>query len=279
MTLWPAKPDTGVIFRRSDLTPITDVQARYDHVVSTQLSTTLGYNGSVSIGTVEHLMAALLGCGIDNAVVELDGQEVPVMDGSAAPFVFLIECAGIVEQDAARRYLQICKEVTVGDERRHITLRPADHFSLTCDIAFDHRLIGQQSFVFDPRAVSFKRELSRARTFCFESDVEHMRAAGLALGGSLDNAIVIGPSRVLNEDGLRYEDEFVRHKALDCLGDLFLAGGPMLAEVHSVRAGHEMNQRLLRALFADPEAWRIVTLEEAEQDLGVGQTPALAASA
>lgn len=264
MALRPASANTGIVFRRVDH-PGRDqtIKAVHSNVVDTTLCTTIG-NGTVMVRTVEHLMAAFAGCGIDNAIVELDGEEVPVMDGSAAPFVFLIECAGIVEQRAPRRAIEVLKSIELADETRAMSITPADRFSLRCDIDFDHPALGYQSVVFDPLRTTFRNELSRARTFCMEADVQRMQAAGLGLGGSLENAVVVGDDGVLNEEGLRYPDEFVRHKALDCIGDLYLAGAPILGHVHSERAGHKMNYALLSALLGDPEAWRLTTLKRVQ---------------
>ena len=210
-------------------------------------------------------MAAFAGCGIDNAVVELDGEEVPVMDGSAAPFVFLIECAGIVEQCAPRRTIQVLKTIHLGDEHRYISIAPADAFSIRCDIDYDHPALGYQSILFDPSRAGFRSELARARTFCRESDVESILAAGMGRGGSLENTVVMGDDGPLNEEGLRYPDECARHKALDCFGDLYLAGAPILGHVRCLRSGHGMNHALLSALLDDADAWRLVG---AEQDAG-----------
>jgi UDP-3-O-[3-hydroxymyristoyl] N-acetylglucosamine deacetylase len=265
MALRPASANTGIVFRRVDhpSSRTRTIKAEHASVVDTTLCTTIG-NGTVSVRTIEHLMAAFAGCGIDNAVVELDGAEVPVMDGSAAPFMFLIECAGIVQQRAPRRVIEVLKPISLADETRAISVTPADRFSLRCDIDFEHPVLGHQSVVFDPQRSTFRNELSRARTFCMEADVARMQAAGLGLGGSLENAVVVGDDGVLNEEGLRYPDEFVRHKALDCIGDLYLAGAPILGHVHSVRAGHTMNHALLSALLSDLDAWRLTTLKRVQ---------------
>lgn len=264
MTLRPAAPDTGIMFRRTDIAPgtIADVAALHENVVDTSFSTTIGTGDRVKIGTVEHLMAALAGCALDNVIVELDGPEVPVMDGSAAPFVFLIECAGIVPQNAPRRVIEVLKPVAVSDGERSVSVVPADRFSLHCTVDFDHAHVGRQSVLFDSERATFKTELCRARTFCLEEDIEKMHAAGLGLGGSLDNAVVIGMNGPLNDGGWRYEDECVRHKALDCIGDLYLAGAPILGFVKSVCSGHKMNHQLLQALLDDTSAWRMTTMEE-----------------
>jgi UDP-3-O-[3-hydroxymyristoyl] N-acetylglucosamine deacetylase len=259
LALLPAPSGTGVLFRRTDLAPNAEILAIRDNVVDSRLCTTIGNGkrngGGFTISTIEHLMAAFAGCGVENVIVELDGAEVPIMDGSAAPFVFLIECAGIVEQNAPRRAIRVLKEISVGNQERWASIAPSDYFSLRCEIAFDHDFIGAQSFEYDGRESVFADELSRARTFCLEADVEKMRAAGLALGGSLDNAVVIGEDGLLNEEGLRYDTEFARHKALDCIGDLSLAGAPLLARVESYCAGHAMNHELLDALLDDSDAW------------------------
>ena len=255
MALNPAPPGTGVVFRRTDLGAHAEIKAHRDNVVDSRLCTTIGNGNGLSVSTIEHLMAAIAGCGVENVIVELNGAEVPIMDGSARPFVFLIECAGIVEQNAPRRAIQVLKQINVGNESRWASISPADHFSLHCEIVFDHDAIGTQSFDYDSRLSSFADELSNARTFCLAADVEKMRAAGLALGGSLDNAVVIGKDGLLNEEGLRYDTEFARHKALDCIGDLSLAGAPLLAHVESYCAGHAMNHQLLDALLDDETAW------------------------
>ncbi len=255
MTLRPAAPNTGIVFRRVDLDDKTfEIKAVHANVIDSRLCTVIGDGARVRIGTIEHLMAALSGLGVDNAIVEIDGDEVPVMDGSAAPFVFLIECAGLVTQAAPRRAIKVLKTVVIEDGDRRVAVRPAAEFSLDCRIAYAHPMLGEQRFYFRPSPGTFKAELSRARTFCLEEDVARMRQAGLAKGGSLDNAVVIGKARVLNEGGLRYYNECVRHKALDCLGDLYLAGAPILGAVESVRAGHALNHRLLDTLLGDPAA-------------------------
>ncbi len=257
MSLSPAEPDTGIVFVRTDIEGGgARIPARWDHVVCTRLCTTVGNRDGVQVGTIEHLMAALAGCGIDNAIVELNGPEVPVMDGSAAPFVFLIECAGTVEQSVPRRAVRVRKPVSVRDEKGGTaSLRPADSFSIDIRIAFDSPVVSRQSLSLGLANGAFKKELSRARTFGFLHEVEELRAAGLARGGSLDNAVVVSGDTVLNEGGLRYEDEFVRHKALDAVGDLYTAGGPIVGAFHGTCSGHRANNLLLQALFADRSAW------------------------
>jgi UDP-3-O-[3-hydroxymyristoyl] N-acetylglucosamine deacetylase len=261
MRLVPADVDTGIVFRRIDAAASgAEIRADWKTVVDSSLCTTLGNGEGITVGTVEHLMSALAGMEIDNVVVELDGPEVPAMDGSAAPFVFLIECAGIAEQDAPRRAIKILKPITVGDEERSASLVPDDVFSLSFEIDFPSAAVRHQdiSLVFDSGA--FKSDVARARTFGFLEDVDRMRAAGLALGGSLDNAVVVSGDRVLNEGGLRYADEFVRHKLLDAVGDLALAGAPIIGHFRGVRSSHAMTRQLIEALFADPTAWCETTL-------------------
>ena len=256
LTIGPATVDTGIRFKRVDPAGMRAViPARWDHVVDTRLCTVIGNGDSVVVSTVEHLMAAFAGLGIDNATIEIDGPEVPIMDGSADAFVFLIECAGIVEQSAPRKRIRILKSISVGDERANATLVPAPFASLDFALDFANPAIGKQEKSVRVAEDAFKRELSRARTFGFAEEVELLRKAGLARGGSLDNAVVIGADRVLNREGLRYGDEFVRHKLLDAMGDLYLAGAAIEGRFLGSRSGHALNNQLLRALFADPEAW------------------------
>jgi UDP-3-O-[3-hydroxymyristoyl] N-acetylglucosamine deacetylase len=255
MTLLPAAPDSGIVFRRTDVgAGGAEIAASWRNAVESSLCTTLSNGEGLTIGTVEHLMAALAGAEIDNVVVELDGPEVPIMDGSAAPFVFLIECAGVAEQDAPRRAIRILETVTIGDGDKSACLMPDAGFSMSFEIDFASRAVSQQdlSIVFDSE--TFKTEISRARTFGFLHEVDQMRAAGLARGGSLDNAVVVSGDTILNEGGLRYADEFVRHKLLDSLGDLYLAGAPMIGHFRGLRSGHLLNRKLLEALFAAPDA-------------------------
>lgn len=259
MMLNPAAPDTGVVFRRIDLPGQPLVRARYDQVSDLRLCTTVSAGEGVAVGTVEHLMAAFAGLGVDNVVVEIDGPEVPVMDGSSAPFVFLIECADLIDQVAPRRYLKVLKPVEVREGQASAALLPADDFSLGFEIEFANPMIGRQVAEFRLAPGRFKADLARARTFGFVQEVEQMRAMGLARGGSLENAVVLGADRILNDDGLRYDDEFVRHKALDALGDLYLAGGPILGRYEGCRSGHALNNRLLQALFADKSAFAWTT--------------------
>ncbi len=282
MRLCPAEPDTGIVFRRTDIANGGAlIPARWDNVVDTRLNTTVGNEYGAKVGTIEHLMAALSGSGIDNAMIEIDGPEVPVMDGSAAPFVFLVECAGIVRQGAPRRVIEILKSVSVGGEARSATLSPASTFFVSFEIDFDTPLIEHQALTVDLSNGGFRSEICRARTFGFEHEVAELRSHGLALGGSLDNAVVISGDGILNEDGLRYDDEFVRHKILDCVGDLYLGGAQIIGHFHGRRSGHSLNNQLLRKLFGDADAWRLVGAAKVSRSGEAGDWPdsAIAASA
>ena len=263
MILHPAPSDSGIMFRRADRGGAC-VAATWRNIQESPLCTTLTNREGVSVATVEHLLAAFAGAEIDNAFVELDGPEIPVMDGSAEPFLFLIERAGIVEQDAPRRAIKVLKPVRVADEDCAATLEPDVGFSVSFEIDFSNPLVRRQDIALSIDTESFKADLARARTFGFLEEVERLRAAGLARGGSLDNAVVVSDGKVLNTGGLRYADEFVRHKALDAVGDLYLAGGPIIGHFHGVRSGHALNRRLLEALFADRTAWCRTTLGAAE---------------
>lgn len=258
MVLRPAPVDHGIVFVRSDL-PLARavIPARWDLVSDTRLCTLLTNEAGASVGTVEHLMAALRGCGIDNAIVEVDAAELPIMDGSSAPFVFLIECAGIKVQDQPRRLIRVLKEVRVQDGDKVVSLSPSPVSTFRAEIIYDNTaLIRRQEGFLRLADGSFKAEVSDSRTFGFAHEVEAMRKAGLGLGGSLDNAVVIEGDRVLNPGGLRHADEFIRHKLLDAVGDLYLAGGQILGHFQGTRPGHAMNNALLRAMFADEAAWR-----------------------
>ena len=259
LTLRPAPADTGIVFRRRDLG--LEIPARFDRVSDTRLCTVLSLPGrpDARVGTVEHVMAALSACGIDNAVVELDGPEVPVLDGSAAPFVFLIDCAGRLGQAEPRSTIEVLRPVRVTDGSAHAELRPshAPGLSLSLSIAFEAPAIGRQAYSMRLGARSFRDELADCRTFTLRHEIEAMRAAGLARGGSLDNAVVVDDDTVVNPAGLRRPDEFVRHKMLDAVGDLALAGAPLRGAFIGHRSGHGLNNRLLRALMADPQAWRL----------------------
>ncbi len=258
LTLYPAAPDSGIRFRRYDRPGSAPIEARYDRVCDTTMCTTLGEPDGPSVATVEHLMAALAACEIDNALVEVGGPEVPIMDGSAGPFIFLIECAGVTLQDRPRRWVEVLKPVAVEAHGKSLRVEPADGFEIDYAIRFDHPLIESQRLRFAFSADRFKAEIGLARTFGFAERVEELWSRGLALGGSLKNAVVVSRDRVLNEEGLRFPDEFVRHKVLDCVGDLYLAGAPLIGRVVGHCAGHSMHNKLLRALFADPTAWRVI---------------------
>jgi UDP-3-O-[3-hydroxymyristoyl] N-acetylglucosamine deacetylase len=258
MTLRPAPPDTGIMFCRTDAA--CEIRASWANTVDSPLCTMLSNGEGVKIGTIEHLMAALAGAEVDNAIIELDGPEVPIMDGSAAPFLFLVECAGIVEQDSARRAIKLLKPVSVTEDGAAAALIPDRGFSMSFEIDFDNPLIRQQDICLSFDAQTFKTELSRARTFGLLDDVNRLRAAGFVRGGSLDNAVVVGRDHVLNTGGLRFGDEFVRHKLLDAFGDLYLAGGPLVGRFRGMRSGHSHTRCLLAALFADDDAWCYTTL-------------------
>jgi UDP-3-O-[3-hydroxymyristoyl] N-acetylglucosamine deacetylase len=256
MTLMPSVPDSGIVFKRTDIFGGgAIIKATWENVVETTLCTTLGNVDGVTVATVEHLMSALSASGIDNAVIEINGPEVPVMDGSAAPFIFLAECAGTVEQNKPRRYIRILKAISIGNDEKFASIVPSDGFTVDFDIDFKSAAVSRQSFSFCMAGENFKAEVSRARTFGFLHEVEALRAAGLAKGGSLENAVIVSGDKIINEDGLRYDDEFVRHKVLDAVGDLYLAGGGILGHFHGVCSGHEANNQLLRALFSDKDAW------------------------
>ena len=264
LTLKPAPVDTGIVFRRADLDPVVEIPARAANVGETTMSTTL-VNGDVKVDTVEHLLSAMAGLGIDNAYVELSASEVPIMDGSAGPFVFLIQSAGLEEQDAAKKFIRILREVTVVEGDKSATFLPFDGFKVSFEIDFDHPVLkGQtQSAVVDFSSTSFVKEVSRARTFGFMRDIEYLRKHNLALGGSVENAIVVDETGVLNEDGLRSDDEFVKHKILDAIGDLYLLGNSLIGEFKGYKSGHALNNQLLRKLIAETDAWEVVTFEDA----------------
>lgn len=264
LTLRPAAPDSGIIFRRVDLDEPVEIPATPENVGDTTLSTTLIKDG-VRISTVEHLLSAMAGLGIDNAYVDLNAAEVPIMDGSAGPFVFLIQSAGIEEQNAPKRFIRIKKSVRVEDGDKWVNFEPFDGFKVAFTIDFDHPAFkeGSQIAEVDFSTTSFVREVSRARTFGFMNQIEQLRANNLALGGSLDNAVVVDDYRVLNEDGLRYVDEFVKHKILDSIGDLYLLGHSLIGAFSGHKSGHALNNQLLRALLAEEDAWEEVIFEDA----------------
>jgi len=263
LTLRPAAVNTGIIFRRTDLDEVVDIPARAEYVGDTTLSTTLIRDG-VRISTVEHLLSAMAGMGIDNAYVDLSAPEVPIMDGSAGPFVFLLQSAGIIEQNAPKRFIRIKRSVCVEDGDKWARFEPYDGFKVSFIINFDHPVInrGEQQAEIDFSSTSFVREVSRARTFGFMNQIEQLRANNLALGGNLENAIVMDQYRILNEDGLRYEDEFVKHKILDAIGDLYLLGCSLIGAFSAHKAGHELNNKLLCALLEDKDAWEEISFSD-----------------
>ncbi|TQV79430.1 UDP-3-O-acyl-N-acetylglucosamine deacetylase [Exilibacterium tricleocarpae] len=263
LTLLPAPADTGIVFRRVDLSPAVDIPAKAENVGDTTLSTTL-MRDNVKVSTVEHLLSAMAGLGIDNAIVEVSAPEVPIMDGSAGPFVFLIQSAGIVEQEAPKRFIRIKKPVTVEMGDKVASFLPFDGFKVSFSIEFDHPVFRDRPAraSIDFSSTSFVKEVSRARTFGFTHEFEYLRSKGLAKGGSPDNAIVVDDYRIMNEDGLRYEDEFVKHKILDAIGDLYLLGNSLIGEFKAHKSGHALNNKSLRQLIADKDAWEVVTFED-----------------
>ncbi len=263
LTLRPAAPNTGIIFRRVDLDPIVEIQAKAENVGETALSTTLVEHGE-RVSTVEHLLSAFAGLGIDNAYIDLNAAEVPIMDGSAGPFVFLVQSAGIEEQNVAKQFIRIKKPVVLEDGDKWAKFEPFNGFKVSFTIDFEHpAFTGRpQQVDVDFSSTSFVREVSRARTFGFMKDIEKLRENNLALGGSMDNAIVVDDYRVLNEDGLRYEDEFVRHKVLDAIGDLYLLGHSLIGAFSGHKSGHEVNNKLLRKLLVQEDAWELVSFED-----------------
>lgn len=264
LTLRPAPVDTGIVFRRVDLDPIVEIEAKPENVGDTTLSTCL-VKDNVRISTVEHLLSAMAGLGLDNAYIDVSAPEVPIMDGSASPFVFLLQSAGITEQNAPKKFIKIKKRVEVEDEGKTAVFEPFDGFKVAFTIDFDHPVFkkSRQTAVIDFSSTSFVKEVSRARTFGFMKDIEYLRAHNLALGGSQDNAIVMDDFRVLNEDGLRYDDEFVKHKILDAIGDLFLLGHSLIGSFSGYKSGHALNNQLIRRLMADETAWELATYEDA----------------
>lgn len=266
IVLYPAPVNTGIIFRRTDLDPMVEIKGDAESVGDTTLSTTL-MKDNVRVSTVEHLMSALAGLGIDNAYVDINAPEIPIMDGSAGPFVFLIQSAGIEEQSAAKRFIRIKRKVTVTDGDKWASFEPFDGFKMTFTLDYDHPLFNkahQKTTTLDFSSLSYVKEVSRARTFGFVADFEKLQAMNLARGASLDNAIAIDDFRVLNEDGLRYENEFVRHKILDAVGDLYLLGSSLIGEFSGYKSGHSLNNKLVRQLLLQKEAWEYVTFDDAK---------------
>lgn len=270
ITLRPAQPDTGIVFRRVDLPEPVDIPVSATAVTDTRLASTLSH-GDAKVNTVEHLMSACAGLGVDNLYVDITAEEIPILDGSAASFVFLLQSAGIVQQNTPRRFIRLTQPVEVregsGPTEKWARLEPYHGYKLRFEIDFKHPAVDStgQSVEFDLSTGSYARDIARARTFGFTKDVEMMRANGLALGGGLDNAIVMDDYKVLNADGLRYDDEFVKHKILDAMGDLYIVGKPLLASYTAFRSGHALNNKLLRELLAQPQAWEVVTFEDEKQ--------------
>ena len=263
LTLLPGEVDTGIIFRRVDLNPPVEIKATAKNVGETTLSTCL-ISGDVRVSTVEHILSAMAGMGIDNAVVELDAAEVPIMDGSASPFVFLLQSAGVQEQSAPKKFVRVLKEVTLKDGDKVASFLPFEGFKVNFSIAFDLPVFQGRNLetTVDFSSSAFVKDISRARTFGFMHEIEYLRSKGLAQGGSMDNAIVVDEYRILNEDGLRYEDEFVKHKVLDAIGDLYLLGNSLLCEYRAHKSGHSLNNRALRLLMDQEDAWEYVTFED-----------------
>lgn len=266
LTLRPAEPNTGIRFRRVDLEFPVTIQAAPGNVGETVLSTTL-VSGTTKISTIEHLLSAFAGLGIDNAIIDVSAAEIPIMDGSAGPFVFLLQSAGVEEQDCPKQYIRIKRKVMVEDGDKWATFEPFDGFKVTFTIDFEHPAFEDnvKTATMDFSSTTFVKEVSRARTFGFMKDIEMLRQNNLALGGSLDNAIVIDDSKILNEDGLRYADEFVKHKILDAIGDLYLLGHSLIGQFTGYKSGHGLNNKLLRALLADTDAWEKITFDDEEQ--------------
>lgn len=267
LTLRPAASNTGVIYRRTDLNPPVDFPADPESVRDTMLCTALVNDEGVRISTVEHLNAALAGMGIDNVVIEVDAPEIPIMDGSASPFVYLLQSAGIEELNTAKKFIRIKKPVRIEDGDKWAEIRPYNGFRLDFTIDFNHPAIesDDQKLVFDFSSQSFIKDISRARTFGFMRDIEYLQSQNLCLGGSFDCAIVLDDYRILNEDGLRFDNEFVTHKVLDAVGDLYMCGHSILGELSAYKSGHALNNQLLRAVLADQEAWEWTTIEDEQE--------------
>jgi UDP-3-O-[3-hydroxymyristoyl] N-acetylglucosamine deacetylase len=276
LTLRPAPEDTGIVFRRSDLSPMVEIQASAENVGDTMLSTTLT-KGEVRVSTVEHLLAALAGLGIDNAIIDVTAPEVPIMDGSASPFVFLLQSAGIKEQNKPKRFIRIKKPISISDGDKTASFKPFNGFKVEFSIDFDHPAFNNRTLQasVDFSTTSFVKEISRARTFGFMHEIEYLRSQGLARGGSMDNAIVVDEFQVLNEDGLRYEDEFVKHKILDAIGDLYLLGNSLIGEYIGYKSGHGLNNSLLRELIVRKDAWEMVTFEGDDDEAPISYTKPL----
>ena len=256
ITLHPALPDAGIVFCRTDVSESKSlVRARRESLSGSKLCTSVANEHGTSVATIEHLMAALAGCAVDNVLIELDGGEMPIMDGSAEPFVLLLESAGMVEQDAPRHVIRVCKRIEVSDGTSSMVIEPDNDFVIDFEINFENTVVACQRWSYRAEDASFKDDIGKARTFGFAEEADALRSAGFARGGSLDNAVVVDGAEILNVGGLRYDDEFVRHKVLDCIGDMYLAGGPLKGKITAIRSGHALNHQLLVALFADPDAW------------------------
>ena len=278
MVLHPAPVDTGVVFRRTDLDPPVEVRAYAENVGDTMMGTSL-FNGDVRVSTIEHLLSAFAGLGLDNVYVDLSAEEVPIMDGSAGPFVFLLQSAGIEEQDAPKRFVRVLQTVEVSDGDKWARFEPYNGFKVNFEIEFNHPIFKKrdQTATMDFSTTAFLKEISRARTFGFMRDLEFLRSKNLALGGTMENAIVLDDYRVLNEDGLRYEDEFVKHKILDAVGDLYLLGRSIIGEFSGYKSGHGLNNQLLRKLIKTPDAWEEITFED-PKDSPISYVPAAASA-
>ena len=279
LTLKPGPVNSGILFRRIDLDPIVEIEAKAVNVGDTTLSTSL-VNGDVRVSTVEHLLSAMAGLGIDNAIIDVTSAELPIMDGSAGPFVFLIQSAGIIEQAAPKKFIRIKRPVKVQEDDKTAMFEPYDGFKVSFAIDFDYPVFRDRSLKasVDFSSTSFVKEVSRARTFGFMHEIEYLRSKGLARGGSMDNAIVVDENCILNEDGLRYEDEFVKHKVLDAIGDLYLLGYSLIGAFEAYKSGHALNNALLRELLSQEDAWEIVTFEEDDLNAPISYVKPLLAS-
>jgi UDP-3-O-[3-hydroxymyristoyl] N-acetylglucosamine deacetylase len=280
LSLRSAPVDTGIVFRRIDLDPPVEIDARVENVGDTSFSTTI-VSGDVRISSVEHLLSAVAGLGIDNAYVDVTAAEIPVMDGSAGPFVFLAQSAGIIEQNAAKKFIKIIKPIEIKQADQWVRLDPFDGFKITFTIDYDHPVFkaGPQKVELDFAQTSFVKEVSRSRTFGFIRDIETLRSNNLVLGSSLDNSITLDDSRILNDDGLRYEDEFVKHKILDAIGDLYLLGHSIIGAFSAYRSDHTLNNKLVRKLVASTDAWEVVRFEDKEEDVPIYQRRPIGVSA
>lgn len=260
LTLCPAPCDSGIVFKRVDVdADKSEIKAHYKNVVTTNLGTTIANEFGVKVSTIEHLMAAIWGCGIDNLIIEVNGPEVPIMDGSSEPFVFLIECAGINAQDKPRKVIEVMKNIKIEEQNgKMVEVSPSKEFAIDLHIDFDHKQVQEQTFDYTSTFASFKNDLCRARTFGFKHEIDQLHKMGLAKGGSLDNAILVDENGIVNKEGLRYDNEFVRHKTLDFIGDIYLAGYFIIGHFKASKPGHGINNKMLHALLADETAWRLI---------------------